>query len=148
MDFQFEKQVVRDYYAEIDRAECADIALVMQRYCAQDYLWRGFHPFNEQTSAQTVAECFWLQVVDHFAINQNFAFRSIFQPGNHAHRRRLTTARGAEQNQKFFICNCQIKVVNTYESAPSLGKISQLNFSHSLILSRSQNHFANVFKLH
>jgi hypothetical protein len=60
MDFQVEKQVVRDYYAEIDRAEGADIARVMQRYCAQDYLWRGFHPFNEQTSAQTVAECFWL----------------------------------------------------------------------------------------
>ena len=60
MDFQAEKQVVRDYYAEIDRAEGADIARVMQRYCAQDYLWRGFHPFNEQTSAQTVAECFWL----------------------------------------------------------------------------------------
>ena len=59
MDFQFEKQVVRDYYAEIDRAECADIALVMQRYCAQDYLWRGFHPFNEQTSTQAVAEGFW-----------------------------------------------------------------------------------------
>ncbi|HBK10800.1 MAG TPA: polyketide cyclase, partial [Planktomarina temperata] len=42
MDFQVEKQVVRDYYAEIDRAEGADIARVMQRYCAQDYLWRGF----------------------------------------------------------------------------------------------------------
>jgi hypothetical protein len=52
MDFQAEKQVVRDYYAELDRAEGADIARVMQRYCAPDYLWRGFHPFNEQTSAQ------------------------------------------------------------------------------------------------
>ena len=60
MDFRAEKQVVRDYYAELDRAEGADIARVMQRYCASDYLWRGFHPFNEQTTAQVVAECFWL----------------------------------------------------------------------------------------
>ena len=60
MDFRAEKQVVRDYYAELDRAEGADIARVTQRYCVPDYLWRGFHPFNEQTSAQAVAECFWL----------------------------------------------------------------------------------------
>ena len=91
---------------------------------------------------------FWLQVVYHFAINQNFAFRSIFQPGNHAHCRRLTTARGAEQNQKFFIGDGQIKVVHTNEAAPSFRKVLQLNFSHCSIHSRSQNHFANVFKLH
>ena len=59
MGFQTEKQVVRDYYAELDRAEGAEIAKVMQGYCAPDYLWRGFHPFNEQTSAQAVAEGFW-----------------------------------------------------------------------------------------
>ena len=59
MGFQTEKQVVRDYYAKLDRAEGQDIAEVMQRYCASDYLWRGFHPFNEQTSTQAVAEGFW-----------------------------------------------------------------------------------------
>lgn len=59
MGFQAEKQLVRDYYAKLDRAEGQDIAEVMQRYCASDYLWRGFHPFNEQTSTQAVAEGFW-----------------------------------------------------------------------------------------
>ena len=36
MGFQAEKQLVRDYYAKLDRAEGQDIAEVMQRYCASD----------------------------------------------------------------------------------------------------------------
>ena len=59
MDFQLEKQVVRDYYAALDAAEGTQIEAVMNRFVADDYLWRGYHPFHEQTSAEAVAKMFW-----------------------------------------------------------------------------------------
>lgn len=59
MSFQAEKQVVRDYYAALDAAECAQIEEVMSRYIADEYIWRGYHPFHEQASANAVAEVFW-----------------------------------------------------------------------------------------
>ncbi len=59
MDFQREKQVVRDFHAGLDGAAGDDIAAVMARYCAPDLVWRGFHPFHEQHGPQAVAEVFW-----------------------------------------------------------------------------------------
>ncbi len=58
-NFQAEKQVVREYYAELDKAEPSSIADVLHDYVFADYLWRGFHPFNEQRGAAAVADAFW-----------------------------------------------------------------------------------------
>ncbi len=55
---QTEKALVRDYYAALD-ADNADLPAVMDQFIADDYLWRGFHPFNEQTSGADVATKFW-----------------------------------------------------------------------------------------
>ena len=59
MNFQTEKQLVRDYYAALDASEGDAMLGVMESYIASDYIWRGYHPFHEQTSGQAVAEVFW-----------------------------------------------------------------------------------------
>ncbi|MEN8683534.1 nuclear transport factor 2 family protein [Marivita sp.] len=58
--FQAEKQLVRDYYAQLDAAVPTALDQVQDRFVAADYLWRGFHPFHEIRSAGAVAEAFWL----------------------------------------------------------------------------------------
>lgn len=58
-DFGEEKQLVRDFYAQLDRAGKGGILTALETFTSTDYLWRGFHPFEEITSAQKVAESFW-----------------------------------------------------------------------------------------
>ncbi|MCK0141054.1 ester cyclase [Aliiroseovarius sp. F20344] len=57
--FQKEKQFVRDYYAQFDAATKAEMHSVQEQYVADDYLWRGFHPFHEIRCAKEVADQFW-----------------------------------------------------------------------------------------
>lgn len=59
VDFQSEKQVVRDFYAALDTADETDLGMVMTRFCAPDLLWRGFCPFDEIRGPKAVAERFW-----------------------------------------------------------------------------------------
>ncbi|WP_298679645.1 ester cyclase [uncultured Lentibacter sp.] len=59
MDFQSEKQVVRDYYEALERADVASLADVQTEFYAAESLWRGFHPFDEITSPEEVAKRFW-----------------------------------------------------------------------------------------
>ncbi len=58
-NFQKEKQIVREYYSKLDNAQSMDIPSVLVEFTSPDYLWRGYHPFNEMTSARAVAESFW-----------------------------------------------------------------------------------------
>jgi hypothetical protein len=58
-DFQAEKQIVIDYYKALDKAPIRDIAATIDDAVGKDYLWRGYHPFNEMTSAQEIADKFW-----------------------------------------------------------------------------------------
>ena len=58
-DFQKQKDIVRAYYHELDSAAADEINDCLKRYTASDYLWRGFHPFNEMTNPDEVANCFW-----------------------------------------------------------------------------------------
>jgi predicted ester cyclase len=58
-DFQKNKALVLEYYEALDSAQGDDINAVIQRYTANDYLWRGMHPFYEQHSADDVANIFW-----------------------------------------------------------------------------------------
>ncbi|MCV6585303.1 MAG: ester cyclase [Marinibacterium sp.] len=59
MSFQNAKNLVLDLYAAIETAEPGDLPGVLGRACAPDLLWRGFHPFNQITSAEAVAQRFW-----------------------------------------------------------------------------------------
>ncbi len=58
-NFQNEKQIVRDFYAALDLADEKTITEVMTRFTSPDYLWRGFHPFNEIRGGVEVADKFW-----------------------------------------------------------------------------------------
>ena len=57
--YQVEKQLVLNYYKELDSTSENNISKVMERYLDDHYIWRGFHPFNEQSSAKAVSELFW-----------------------------------------------------------------------------------------
>jgi predicted ester cyclase len=58
-DFQAEKQVVLAFYQALDAVQHETIPDVMATHCAEDLLWRGFHPFDELRGARTVANRFW-----------------------------------------------------------------------------------------
>lgn len=66
-DFQRAKRVVRDYHTVLDAAShMQDITKCMQTYIADDYIWRGVHPFHQQTDAHWIAEHFWYPLKTHF----------------------------------------------------------------------------------
>lgn len=58
-NFQSNKTLVLDYYAERDAASEKTIGSVIKKYTADEYHWYGVHPFGEHTSATDVAEAFW-----------------------------------------------------------------------------------------
>lgn len=53
------KQLVVEFHEQLDSVSGADLALVLQKFTAVDYTWRGMHPFYEQEGAIAVAEAFW-----------------------------------------------------------------------------------------
>ncbi|PSL16062.1 ester cyclase [Shimia abyssi] len=57
---QAAKQIVREFYEELDSASPESLAMVMNNHCSADLKWRGFHPFNEIIGAAEVVENFWL----------------------------------------------------------------------------------------
>lgn len=56
---QAEKDLVRACHAALDTAAPGAAAGTLARFVADDWLWRGFHPFNEQTGAEAVGSEFW-----------------------------------------------------------------------------------------
>ena len=54
-DLQAAKALVRDALAAIDAAPAGGVAAAMAPYFAKDMLWRGMHPFDEQTGPEAVA---------------------------------------------------------------------------------------------
>jgi len=59
-NFQSEKNLILEYYAALDQAQDDDLVAVSEKFLASNnYLWRGYHPFHEQTSASEVARLFW-----------------------------------------------------------------------------------------
>jgi hypothetical protein len=67
-NYQAEKKLVRDYYKALDRANVDGITEVLGLFIGGNYLWRGFHPFNEQFGAEAVSEIFWKPFRVHFNI--------------------------------------------------------------------------------
>lgn len=59
-ELQSAKQLVRDFYVALDQAEGAALIEAMDAYCSPEVLWRGYHPFNEQSGPRAVAEAFWI----------------------------------------------------------------------------------------
>ena len=58
-NFQEEKNLILDYYRSLDIAEGNNISKVLKNYISDDYIWRGYHPFNELSDLNKVSEIFW-----------------------------------------------------------------------------------------
>lgn len=59
VELQRAKQVVLDYYEALDAASIDETAEVLRKHTAEDYRWRGVHPFHERVGAEAVADAFW-----------------------------------------------------------------------------------------
>ncbi len=59
-NYQSEKKLILKYYSELDSAVGDDHYKIMDKYIAKNYLWRGFHPFNEKHSTQELVSDFWI----------------------------------------------------------------------------------------
>lgn len=66
-DFQAEKNIVRQFHADIAAATPATIAAVLARHVAPDWHWRGMHPFHEQHGPEAVATSFWAPLLTAFS---------------------------------------------------------------------------------
>lgn len=58
-DVQAAKDMVRAHHAAIAAAPLGAMAAALAQHTSPDWLWRGMHPFHEQTGAQAVAATFW-----------------------------------------------------------------------------------------
>lgn len=58
-DFQSEKALVRAHFAALDQATPETVAAILAERTAPGWLWRGLHPFHQQTGAAAVARSFW-----------------------------------------------------------------------------------------
>ena len=67
VDLQTAKQVVRDLHSALDAAAPHQIEDVLATFTTSDWLWRGMHPFYEQTGAAAVADSFWKPLRTAFA---------------------------------------------------------------------------------
>ncbi len=59
MSFKSAKKLVSSFHEKLDGADIADLPSVMENFCTQDLLWRGFHPFDEFIGGDQVARGFW-----------------------------------------------------------------------------------------
>ncbi len=64
---QSAKQTVLDYTSALDNCANDQLSSVIAQFTDDQYLWRGMHPFNEQHSAQDVADVFWQPMREAFA---------------------------------------------------------------------------------
>ena len=60
MNFQSQKKIVLDFYDALQNSDIEETSKVLSKYCLDDVLWRGFHPFNEINNLKNLASEFWL----------------------------------------------------------------------------------------
>ena len=59
MSYHAQKTFVLDYYEALSKYDDSAAADALSKFCAEDYLWRGFHPFDELRGTDAVAQQFW-----------------------------------------------------------------------------------------
>ena len=59
MSYHAQKTFVLDYYETLSKYDDSTAADALSKFCAEDYLWRGFHPFDELRGTDAVAQQFW-----------------------------------------------------------------------------------------
>ena len=81
-NFQSQKQLVLNYYSELDQATKDEHFEIFTKYTSRDYLWRGFYPFNEKHSIKDVVNDFWLPFKQ--AMTRPQRRMDIFMAGNNS----------------------------------------------------------------
>lgn len=62
-DFQAEKALVLGLYHQIEGAGPDGVAAILAKHLSPDCLWRGYHPFHEQTGPDAIAQTFWVPLM-------------------------------------------------------------------------------------
>ncbi|MEM8815433.1 MAG: ester cyclase [Pseudomonadota bacterium] len=81
-DYQDSKRLVRQFYAAMETAAPEACAQVLREYVADDYHWRGMHPFYEQHGADAVVDTFWQPLLKSFKRLQRR--QDVFMAGTNA----------------------------------------------------------------
>src|SRR5450759_2661821 len=71
-----------------------------------------------------------LQVVDHASIDADFAGGRILQAGDHAQRRGLAAAGGADEDDEFAVLDGEAQIFHRLHRAERLYQIAQLDARH------------------
>ena len=58
-DIQQAKSLVLNWQKSTDSAALSDLAAVLPDFTTEEYLWRGMHPFHDQTGADSVISVFY-----------------------------------------------------------------------------------------
>ncbi len=66
-DLQNAKSLVLKFNAALDAASTQSLPAVLAEFTGEDYLWRGMHPFYEQTGAHNTASVFWQPLREAFS---------------------------------------------------------------------------------
>lgn len=56
------KTLVRNYYEALDRADVSALPDILNTYCHEDLIWRGFHPYDLINGPEAVANGFWRDI--------------------------------------------------------------------------------------
>ena len=78
INFQAEKNTVLSFYRALDRAN-ANPNEAVKRFTADDFIWRGYHPFGTLTKTQLV-NIFWVpmrQSISHLQRRQDVFFAGL-----------------------------------------------------------------------
>lgn len=59
-NYQKEKQIIRSYFEEMEKAGTGEVKEVMSRYMAESYNFKGVYPFREQTGIENAADVFFI----------------------------------------------------------------------------------------
>ena len=58
-DYQDAKALVRAMNSTLDAAHDTSLADALAPFVADEFRWRGMHPYHEQSGADAVADTFW-----------------------------------------------------------------------------------------
>ena len=58
-DIQQAKTLILNWQKPSDNAEISELSALFAKNVADDYLWRGIHPFHQQTGAEAVIDSFY-----------------------------------------------------------------------------------------
>ena len=64
MDFQYEKARVLDFYKALEKLNRPNRSDEMYQFFDDNFVWRGFHPFNLIRGAKEVCDRFWIPLFD------------------------------------------------------------------------------------